>query len=170
MVPAFSWNSLIHQHSYEISCRKDFFIGCDKNPGSGGESDQGTDGWESKPPIFGLFFLSFSLWKADPEPPAPGKHQNVCFILINFSSGAIPSPLNLSFIILWDTSFLCFSIIFFCSFCFPRSGSTAASAPLGSRERTQIPFPAVPAVNIPLLGRIPCQANRMVLFFRNSVF
>lgn len=152
VVPAFSWNSLIHQHSYEISCRKDFFIGCDKNPGNGGSrmGGRGTDGWELRTPVLGLFFLSFSLWKADPEPPAPRKHQNVCFIF-NFSSGAIPSPLNLSFNILWDTSCLCFSIIF------PVLSASQEVDPPQPRLHWavgsgRIPFPAVPAVNIPLLG------------------
>lgn len=36
--PASSWNSLIHQHSSEISCRKDIFIDCDKKKKGGGRA------------------------------------------------------------------------------------------------------------------------------------
>lgn len=70
-VPAFSWNSLIHQHSSEISCRKDIFIDCDKKKRGGGREEplappvfttgRCTDGRESKHAFLGWFVpLSFA--------------------------------------------------------------------------------------------------------------
>lgn len=59
MVPAFSWNSLIHQHSYKISCRKDIFIGCEKKR-SGGSQIGAQMGGNQKHPFRGCFSFLFS--------------------------------------------------------------------------------------------------------------
>lgn len=109
--PASSWHSLIHQHSYQISCRKDFFIGCDKNKKSRewGESDQGADGWEpNPPPIFGAGFPFFFLLECRSQTASSQEAPKCPFLFIlDFSSGAT---------LVSSRAFLCYSLGLFVLF------------------------------------------------------
>lgn len=112
VVPAFSWNSLIHQHSYEISCRKDFFIGCDKNPGSGGSRIGAWMSGNQNHPFWGCFSFLFCYGRQIPNHQLPGSTKMFASSLI---FPVEPSHFHSTYpllIILWDTSHLCFSIIF----------------------------------------------------------
>lgn len=82
VVPAFSWNSLIHQHSYEISFRRTFFIGCDKNPGSGGSRIGAWMSGNQNHPFWGCFSFLFRYGRQIPNHQLPGSTKTFASSLI----------------------------------------------------------------------------------------